>query len=417
MKVESRHHISVFGLESWVWIAVLVAGLGYFVDVVDLWLFSNFRVASLLELGLTQSQVTTEGVFLLNCQQAGLLLGGIAWGILGDKRGRASVMFGSILLYSIGNILNAFIVDVHQYAILRFLTGLGLAGEVGAGITLVCEILPRDKRGIGTTFVTGLGVAGAIFAALMGTYLDWRTAYFVGGVMGLALLFLRIFTHDSGMFERMRTDSRISKGSLGLLFGRPQSLICFFSCVAAGAPIYLTVAIFASLSPEVAPAFGVTDPVVVPEVMLAVSIGMTAGDVFAGGLSQFMRSRKIPLLLLITLTGLTAAVIISGLFPSRNGFLILVGLLGLFSGYWACLITTSSEQFGTNIRATVTTMVPNLIRATAIVMTTSFVALQHYTTVRVAVITIVVGVFFVALLGVSRLKETFSRDLNFYEEC
>ncbi len=417
MEVEKRHHVSIFGLESWVWIAVLVAGLGYFVDVVDLWLFSNFRVASLLELGLTQAQVTTEGVFLLNCQQVGLLLGGITWGILGDKRGRASVMFGSILLYSIGNILNAFIVDVHQYAILRFLTGLGLAGEIGAGITLVCEILPKDKRGIGTTFVTGLGVAGAIFAALMGKYLDWRTAYFVGGVMGLALLFLRIFTNDSGMFERMRMDNRISKGSLRLLFGRPQSLICFFSCVAAGAPIYLTFAIFASLSPEVAPAFGVAEPVVVPEVMLAVSIGMTAGDVFAGGLSQLMRSRKIPLLLLIALTGLVAAMIVSELFPSRNGFLILVGLLGLFSGYWACLITTSSEQFGTNIRATVTTMVPNLIRATAIVMTTLFVYLQHYTTVRIAVITIVVGVFSVALLGVSRLKETFSRDLNFYEEC
>ena len=267
----------------------MVAGLGYFVDVVDLWLFSNFRVASLLELGLTQAQVTTEGVFLLNCQQVGLLLGGITWGILGDKRGRASVMFGYILLYSIGNILNAFIVDVHQYAILRFLTGLGLAGEIGAGITLVCEILPKDKRGIGTTFVTGLGVGGAIFAERMGKYLDWRTAYFVGGVMGLALLFLRIFTHDSGMFERMRMDNRISKGSLRLLFGRPQSLICFFSCVAAGAPIYLTFAIFASLSPEVAPAFGVAEPVVVPEVMLAVSIGMTAGDVFAGGLSQLMR--------------------------------------------------------------------------------------------------------------------------------
>ena len=260
----------------------------------------------------------------------GLLLGGITWGILGDKRGRASVMFGSILLYSIGNILNAFIVDVHQYAILRFLTGLGLAGEIGAGITLVCEILPKDKRGIGTTFVTGLGVAGAIFAALMGKYLDWRTAYFVGGVMGLALLFLRIFTHDSGMFKRMRMDNRISKGSLRLLFGRPQSLICFFSCVAAGAPIYLTFAIFASLSPEVAPAFGVAEPVVVPEVMLAVSIGMTAGDVFAGGLSQLMRSRKIPLLLLIALTGLVAAMIVSELFHSRNGFLILVGLLGLF---------------------------------------------------------------------------------------
>lgn len=172
MERDNCNRCLIFGLESWIWIAVLVAGLGYFVDVVDLWLFSNFRVASLRELGLTPSQVTTEGIFLLNCQQVGLLLGGITWGVLGDKRGRASVMFGSILLYSVGNILNAFVVDVHQYAILRFVTGLGLAGEIGAGITLVCEILPKDKRGIGTTFVTGLGVAGAIFASLMGRYLD-----------------------------------------------------------------------------------------------------------------------------------------------------------------------------------------------------------------------------------------------------
>lgn len=403
------------GLELWIWIAVLVAGLGYFVDVIDLWLFSNFRVVSLRELGLSAEEITRTGALLLNCQQAGLLVGGLLWGVLGDKRGRAKVMFGSILLYSVGNILNAWVVNVPQYAALRFVTGLGLAGEIGAGITLVCEILPKEKRGIGTTFVTGLGVAGAIVAALMGKYLEWRTAYFLGGMMGLALLTLRIFTHDSTMFTRMCSDASVARGSLRLIFGRRDSLVTFLSCVAAGVPIYLTFAIFASFSPEIAPAFGIREPLEVPDVLLSASIGLTLGDVLAGGLSQLMRARKAVLFLLIALTCLTACIIISEIFATKMGFITLIGFLGLFSGYWACLITTASEQFGTNIRATVTTMVPNLIRATAIIMTSAFIYLQSIMTVRTAVCVLVIIVFSIALLGISRLKETFSRDLNYYE--
>ena len=406
---------SIAGMELWIWVAVLVAGLGYFVDVVDLWLFSNFRVASLKDLGLDKPEIMTTGAFLLNCQQFGLLLGGLLWGVLGDRRGRTSVMFGSIFLYSLGNILNAFVTNVPQYAALRFLTGLGLAGEIGAGITLVCEILPKEKRGIGTTFVTGLGVGGAVVASLMGQYLEWRTAFFLGGVMGFALLFLRVFTHDSSMFQAMSHESSVSRGSLRLLFGRRDSLIRFLGCVAAGTPIYLTFAIFASFSPEIAPALGVKEPLEVADVLLSASIGLTVGDVFAGFLSQLMRARKRPLLILIALTCLTTCLMVGGAFPSRNGFIVLVGFLGLFSGYWACLVTTASEQFGTNIRATVTTMVPNLIRATAIIMTSTFVFLDGYMSVKGAVSVLVCVVFTLALVGVTRLKETFSDDLNFYE--
>ena len=226
------------------WITVVIAGLGYFVDVVDLWLFSNFRVASLRELGLSELEITNTGAFLINCQQSGLLLGGLLWGIMGDKRGRASVMFGSITLYSLGNILNAFVQTVPQYAALRFLTGVGLAGEIGAGITLICEILPKHQRGIGTTIMTGLGVTGAIAAALMGKYLDWRTAFFVGGVMGLALLLLRILTHDSGMFERMKSETGIKRGSLKLLFSTKDRIFRFLSCIAIGTPVFFCFGIF-----------------------------------------------------------------------------------------------------------------------------------------------------------------------------
>jgi len=396
-------------------IAVIVAALGYFVDVVDLWLFSNFRVASLKDLGLQPEEITNTGAFLLNCQQAGLLLGGIAWGVMGDRRGRASVMFGSILLYSIGNIANAFVTTVPQYAFLRFVTGLGLAGEIGAGITLVCELLPRTKRGIGTTFVTGLGVGGAVVASLMGKFLEWRTAFLVGGVMGLLLLSLRMMTHDSKMFERMIHNTHVRRGSLKLLLCRRDALVRFIGCIAVGAPVYLSVAIFATFSPEVSRALGVTDAISVPDVLLCISIGMTVGDMGAGLLSQLLKRRKTPLMVLISLTCITSVIVTTGICRTREAYMIMVGLLGLFSGYWACLLTTAAEQFGTNIRATVTTMVPNLVRATTIPITLMFVALKDIIGVQYTLGVLVIAVFGAAYWGLSRLRETFHTDLNFYE--
>lgn len=402
-------------VEALAWVAVVVAALGYFVDVVDLWLFSNFRVASLRDMGLSTEEITTSGALLLNCQQAGLLLGGVLWGIMGDRRGRASVMFGSIFLYSVGNILNAFVSSVSQYAALRFVTGLGLAGEVGAGITLVCELLPRERRGIGTTFVTGLGVGGAVVASLMGKYLEWRTAFLVGGVMGLLLLLLRLATHDSSMFERMIQQQGLQRGSLAMLLRNRDLLMKFLGCIAVGAPVWFGVAIFGIFSPEIAAAVGITEPVSPPDVLLCISIGMTLGDLFAGTLSQALKSRKLPLSILIGLTCLMSFLISSGMFHTRQGYLVLIGLVGFFSGYWACLLTTSAEQFGTNIRATVATMVPNLIRATTIPITIAFVTLKAHLTVQSTIWILIVIVFGLAFWGVSRLRETFHDDLDYYQ--
>lgn len=415
MKASTSAPTSSSSIDTLTLFTVLVAALGYFVDVVDLWLFSNLRIASLQELGLSGPEITDTGAFLLNLQQVGLLLGSIIWGVMGDRRGRASVMFGSILLYSVGNILNAFVASVPQYAFLRFVTGVGLAGEIGAGITLVCEILPKDKRGIGTTFVTGLGVAGAIVAALMGKYLSWRTAFFVGGCMGLTLLMLRVLTHDSGLFESMQHAAGIRRGSLVQLFSRGDTTRRFLSCIATGMPIYLTFSIFAVFSPEIAPAFGVIEPVAVSDVMLCVSVGLTLGDVLAGLLSQLMRQRKAPLALLVALNCLVAVAVLSGIFTSSLVFLVLIGLLGLTSGYWACLITTAAEQFGTNIRATVTTMVPNLVRATAIPMTIAFVEIRRFLSIQNTVWLVAVVVFGLAFWGLAHIRESFDVNLDFYE--
>lgn len=398
------------------WFAVIVAGLGYFVDVFDLWLFSNFRVKSLTSLGLSPTDVTIVGVRLINYQLAGMVVGGFAWGILGDKKGRAKVMFGSILLYSVATILNAFVTTVEQYEVLRFLAGLGLAGEIGAGITLIAELLPKAKRGLGTTFVTCLGVSGAIFAALAGRYLDWRTAYILGGVMGLSLLFLRFMVHESGIYSQMKEESAgLKAGSLKLLFGNPKRCIRFVSCILVGVPLYLTFGLFAAFSPEIALGIGIVQPLTVADVMLYASVGITAGDLLAGLVSQKLQSRKIPIFMLLLIGGLLSIALTLGLPKSAFQYQALVGLIGISTGYWACLITTSAENFGTNLRATVTTSVPNIVRGSGIILTSSFLFLKSSYTVSESLLYITIVSYFLALGGLFLLKETFHEDMDFYE--
>jgi MFS transporter, putative metabolite:H+ symporter len=398
------------------YIIVIVAALGYFVDVFNLWLFANFRVQSLGDLGHTEEEITTYGVILINCQQVGLLLGGVLWGVLGDKKGRASVLFGSIMLYSVGNLLNAFVTDVYQYAVLRFITGIGLAGEIGAGITLVCEVLPKHKRGIGTTIVATCGVAGAIGAALAGKYLEWRVAYFLGGCMGLSLLALRIFTHDSGVYRKMESAEEVVRGSLLLLVKNRDRLIRFLKCVLVGAPIYATFGIFATFSPEIARASGITGTVTVPDVMLWASIGITLGDFLAGAFSQIVKKRKLPIGIFMFMSFLVSLYLSLGYVTTAQSLVFAVGVLGIFSGYWACLITLSAEQFGTNLRATTTTMIPNLVRALLIPLTLAYSFLSQQFEISVTLVLISIVTYGIAAYSLFSLQETFYRDLDFYEE-
>ncbi len=400
--------------ERLAWFAVTVAALGYFVDVFDMWLFANFRVKSLTDLGLLPDEITTVGATLINCQQFGFLLGGFCWGMLGDKRGRASVMFGSIILYSVANIANAFVTSVPAYAVLRFITGFGLAGEIGAGITLIAELLPKSRRGYGTTIVTGLGVSGAIAAAYAGSHMEWRHAYFVGGVMGLMLLFLRYLVSESGMYSKMRHDDGISRGSLRLLFCDRKRVGRYLCCVLLGVPIYLCFAIFAAFSPEIALAIGV-GKVEVPQVMLYASVGITIGDVAAGVLSQALRSRRKPIAIFVGIGFLGSLYLALGFPATPQAYCNVVGVVGICSGYWACLITATAEQFGTNLRATVTTTVPNIVRASAIILTSAFVWLKPSLGVQSAVLCISVATFALTAAALLFLKESFHSDLDFYE--
>ena len=397
------------------WIAVLVAGLGYFVDVFDMWLFGNFRVASLQSLGLVGQELTDIGIWLLNWQQAGFLVGGFIWGIMGDKRGRAEVMFGSIFIYSLATFLNAFVTNVDQYAILRFFSGLGLAGEIGAGITLISELLPKHKRGIGTTFVTALGVSGAIAAAAAGKYMDWKTAYFVGGLMGFALLLLRILVHESGLYSKIKNRSDVAKGSLALIFKSPERILKYCICIMLGIPIYLCFGLFVSFSPEIAKSIGITESFTVPDIMLFASIGLTVGDLLAGTLSQIMQSRKKPILIFLSVATIAGLAIPLGIPQTVLQYQIICGVMALATGYWACLITVAAEQFGTNIRATVATTIPNLIRGSSIIITYAFGKLHPSMGVSQSVLLITVIIFVLCFASIWQLKESFHRDLDYLE--
>ncbi len=395
--------------------AILVAALGYFVDIFDLLLFGIVRVQSLKDLGIGGDALLTEGVYLLNMQMIGLLLGGLFWGILGDKIGRIQVLFGSILIYSTATFINAFVHDVQTYAIVRFISGVGLAGELGAGITLVSELVAKERRGLATSFVAGVGVSGAVVAGLVSNYIDWRTAYMIGGILGFMLLFLRMGVNESGIFSQLAEDKKIRRGDLRLLLN-PKRLIRFLACILIGVPIWYLVGIIVTFSPEIGTALNIQGSLSVATAITINYLGFTVGDIASGLVSQYFKSRKKALLLFISLSLLFAAIILNLESASSSTFYLLCGLMGFAGGYWAMFVTTSAEQFGTNIRATVTTLAPNLVRGAVVPTTTLFTYLKtDYGVITSAQITglIVFSLGFVALLFI---HETFHKDLDFTED-
>lgn len=396
-------------------IPVIVAGLGYFVDIYDLLLFSIVRIPSLKSLGLSGDALLTQGIFLLQIQMAGLLLGGILWGILGDRRGRLSVLFGSILLYSIANIANGFVTTIPAYATFRFIAGVGLAGELGAGITLVSEILPARLRGYGTTLVATLGMFGAVLAYFTADLFDWKAAFFVGGGLGLLLLITRISVFESGLFIQIKGTS-VGRGNFIKLFTSWSRFSRFAGCVLIGLPIWYTVGILIVLAPEFGHALGYNESLVAGKAIMYSYIGLAIGDLGSGVLSQIMRSRKKVVLLFILMT--CAFILIYFLIPVRTaGFFYFVCiLLGIGVGYWALFVSIGAEQFGTNLRSTVTTSVPNFIRGTVVPITASFQYLRQPLGIVNAALLVGLVTVIIALLALRTLRETFGRDLNFVEE-
>lgn len=394
--------------------AIVVSALGYFVDVYDLLLFSIVRVSSLTELGVQGDDILTQGVFLLNVQMMGMLIGGVLWGVLGDKKGRLSVLFGSIFLYSAANLANAFVHTVEWYAVCRLIAGLGLAGELGAGITLVSESLPKDKRGLGTTIVASVGVAGAIAAAIISEYFSWRTCYIIGGVLGFCLLLLRIGVYESGMFEGMcRQD--VKRGDFLGLFKKASTVRKYLSCIFVGFTVWYVVGILITFTPEFGKAFGMPELPKAGKAVMWCYVGLVVGDICSGLLSQYLRKRKQTIKIFLICSLASVALFLTQNQSSLERYYFISFLLGLFVGYWAVFVTTASEQFGTNLRATVTTSVPNFVRGAVVPLTWLFQSLK----INVDIITaagivgcIAYAISFISLFG---LQESFERDLDFVE--
>ncbi len=396
------------------WIPVIVGALGYFVDIYDLVLFSIVRIESLRSLGILESDLMNVGVTLLNSQMFGMLIGGILWGILGDKRGRLSVLFGSILLYSTANIANAYVETVSAYAFWRFVAGFGLAGELGAAITLVSETLPKETRGYGTAIVAGIGVTGAIAAGLTADFLPWRSAYLVGGAMGLALLILRIGVLESGMFLSQKLQ-KARRGDLLMLLNKPKRFIRFVACVGIGIPIWFVVGILMTFAPEFSQALHIQGPVTAGYAILFCYAGLSVGDFASGFLSQiFGTRRRVVLSALLMLLALVFTLLLSrGL--SNQAFYALCFALGLSTGYWAIFVTVAAEHFGTNLRATVATSVPNLVRGSVVILTSSFRGLVEPLGILGSAMLVGTVSILLALISLAYLEETFGRDLDYLE--
>lgn len=397
---------------------IAVAALGYFVDVYDLILFSVVRNPSLKSLGLSGAELLNQGLNLMNVQMGGMLLGGILWGVYGDKKGRKSVLFGSILLYSVANALNGFVTDLNAYWVLRFIAGIGLAGELGAGITLVNETLPASKRGIGTLIIAGVGAAGAVFAPIVASLSAdpewWRTCYFIGGGMGLALLLLRLGTFESSMYTGMQAD--VSKGNFFQLFTSWTTFKKYVYCILMGLPIWYIIGILVFSAPEITQLIGIQGSITGGDAIMYCYIGLSVGDFVSGALSQWFKSRnKVVFLYLVlawalTLYFLYVATDISQVFANT-----LITALGFFGGYWAVFLTASSEQFGTNIRMTVTTTVPNFVRGALIPISLLFKFLIPSLGLIHAAAWVGALCFSLALFAISQLKDTFGKSLDFVE--
>lgn len=393
---------------------ILAAGLGYFVDVFDLLLFSVVRVASLTEIG--SADLLADSALVNNAQFIGLLAGGLGWGLLADRRGRRTVLFGSIVLYSLATLANAFVQTVPQYALLRFVAGVGLAGELGAALTLVAELVRPERRSIAAALVAALGVLGAVAAALVGGQLAWRTAYLLGGVLGLLLLGLRLGTRESALFAAHRSAGALdTRGSLRLLFGSRERVMRLLRTILIGVPIWYCVTMMVTFAPEISAAVGVPTPVAAGQAVLAYYLCTTAGDFTSGFVSHWWRSRRAAIAAYLAVAVASVAALLLLPVPTASRYLVLVGLAGFGGGYWAMMITLAVEQFGTNLRATAGSVVPTMVRASAVLVTSAFLALRTTAGARGAMAIIGVVVAGLAVWALRGTAETAGRDLRFEE--
>lgn len=396
-------------------IVVIVAALGYFVDVYDLILFGIVKDSSLMAIGITNPQeLKAAGVYLLNLQLIGLILGGIVWGILGDKKGRMSTLFLTIMLYSLANIANGFVQNMEQYAILRFIAGFGLAGELGVSITLISEVMTKETRAYGSGLVSFIGILGAALAFYISEW-GWKEAYWFGGTLGLMLLALRVYVHESGMFDKIKT-AEVERGNFMSLFTNRKRFLKYLSCILIGVPTWYTIGILCFFAKDFAVVLGVTEPISNGRSIFYHYLGASLGSMIISIISQVLKSRKKALLIALTALSLLSVWYFNAKGVSSDRFYFILFVLGMAMGYWSIFVTVASEQFGTNIRSTVTTSVPNFVRGSAVLTLLSWQYLE--TSMGIIQSAVVVGIVVVtlALIGIAYVDETYGKDIDYLEE-
>lgn len=396
-------------------VPVIVGALGYFVDIYDLLLFGIVRKQSLMDLGLRGDQLVTVGEEIISWQMAGLLIGGIIWGIMGDRKGRRSVLFGSILMYSLANIANGMITNTTQYALVRFIAGVGLAGELGAGITLVAELLPKERRGIATSLVAGLGLTGAVVAFFVSQHFDWRLCYYIGGALGLLLLFLRVSVFESGMFEAVRNEVEVQKGNLLMFFNKWDRFKKYILSILIGLPTWYVIGVLVTFSDQFAQQFGITEAISPGKAIMYAYAGISLGDIAIGFVSQGLHSRKKALYIFYALTAIGILVFFNQDGGSAASLYWICAGLGFATGFWAIFVTMAAEQFGTNLRATAATTVPNVVRGSLPLIIILFKSLRNYMDYATAGLVTGGIVMIIAVAAAAMISETFGKDLNFLE--
>jgi len=396
------------------YLIIIVAALGYFVDIYDLILFNVVKKDSLMALGYSGIDLQRQGIYLFNMQMTGMLIGGMLWGILGDIKGRLKVLFGSILMYSLANIANAFVTNIDAYAIVRLLAGIGLAGELGAGITIVAETMSKENRGYGTMIIVTFGALGAVLAALIGDKFNWKTAYWIGGLLGLSLLIMRIGILESKMYKEIK-HSRIKKGAFHQLFTNYKRFFKYLSCIAIGLPVWFVIGVPIALAELFAKEIGVNGKISTGNAIMYAYIGLSVGDLLSGLLSQLFKSRKKVVLLYLLLTIFFLSLFFFADNISLFYFNTLCFLLGAATGYWALFVTIASEQFGTNIRSTVTTTVPNFVRGAVVPITLGFQWMNKQFNVVYSALAIGAICIMLAFIALINMKETFNKELDYIE--
>jgi MFS transporter, putative metabolite:H+ symporter len=405
------------------WLIIIVAALGYFVDIYDLILFGIIKKESLFALGYDEVTYKAYEILLFNYQMTGMVIGGIIWGILGDKRGRVIVLFGSILMYSLANIANAFVTNIEMYKVLRLVAGIGLAGELGAGVTLISETMEKGKRGLGTMIIVTFGALGGVFAKLVGnkcgflndifhtSFQNWQIAYIVGGVMGLVLLVMRTSSLESTMYEKMQK-SIAPKGNFWQILSTTKLRNLYLSCIAVGIPIWFIVGVLINLADR----FALQNSGIkidVSNCIMWTYIGLSSGDIISGVLSQILKNRKTVIYIYLTISFFAACVFIFTTNQQPKFYYTMSYILGFGTGYWALFVINSAEQFGTNLRATASSTVPNFVRGCVVPITLMFQSFSAVNGVISAGFFICFICFLLAVFGTAMIEDGFDKELDF----